>query len=148
MTTTQLYEELKPAEMEALVSATPLAYLPSGTLEWHSAHLPFGLDALKAYELCKRAAAQSGGVVVPPTYWAIGGMPHPWTMRLEMDLVERLFTAIYEQLGHAYREEQNYSAAISTYQDMAKLGPEAQKRGQMLLIDGGMSAWQQPATPK
>src|SRR5271167_486586 len=42
---------------------------------------------------------------------------------------------LYEQLGHAYREEQNYTAAISTYQDMAKLGPEAQKRGQMLLID-------------
>ena len=42
---------------------------------------------------------------------------------------------LYEQLGHAYREEQNYSAAISTYQDMAKLGPEAQKRAQMLLID-------------
>ena len=42
---------------------------------------------------------------------------------------------LYEQLGHAYREEQNYSAAISTYQDMAKLGPEAQKRAEMLLID-------------
>src|SRR5277367_581369 len=42
---------------------------------------------------------------------------------------------LYEQLGHAYREQQNYSAAISTYQDMAQLGPEAQKRAQMLLID-------------
>jgi len=42
---------------------------------------------------------------------------------------------LYEQLGHAYREEQNYSAAIKTYQDMALLGPEAQKRAQMLLID-------------
>jgi tetratricopeptide (TPR) repeat protein len=42
---------------------------------------------------------------------------------------------LYEQLGHAYREQQNYSAAIKTYQDMALLGPEAQKRAQMLLID-------------
>jgi tetratricopeptide (TPR) repeat protein len=42
---------------------------------------------------------------------------------------------LYEQLGHAYREEQSYNLAIKTYQDMAQLGPEAQKRSQMLLID-------------
>ncbi len=42
---------------------------------------------------------------------------------------------LYEQLGHAYREEENYSAAIQTYQEMAKLGPDAQKRAEMLLID-------------
>jgi tetratricopeptide (TPR) repeat protein len=42
---------------------------------------------------------------------------------------------LYEQLGHAYREEQNFNLAIKTYQDMAQLGPEAQKRSQMLLID-------------
>jgi tetratricopeptide (TPR) repeat protein len=42
---------------------------------------------------------------------------------------------LYEQLGHAYREEENYSAAIQTYQDMGKLGVDAEKRAQMLLID-------------
>src|SRR5271156_5378382 len=42
---------------------------------------------------------------------------------------------LYEQLGHAYREEENYSAAIQTYQDMGKLGADAQKRSEMLLID-------------
>src|ERR1700691_3789428 len=42
---------------------------------------------------------------------------------------------LYEQLGHAYREEENYSAAIQTYQDMSKLGADAEKRAQMLLID-------------
>src|SRR5271163_481985 len=42
---------------------------------------------------------------------------------------------LYEQLGHAYREEENYSAAIQTYQEMAKLGADAQKRAEMLLID-------------
>ena len=42
---------------------------------------------------------------------------------------------LYEQLGHAYREEQNYPAAIKTYQEMGQLGAEAQKRAQMLLID-------------
>jgi tetratricopeptide (TPR) repeat protein len=42
---------------------------------------------------------------------------------------------LYEQLGHAYREEENYSAAIQTYQEMSKLGADAQKRAAMLLID-------------
>jgi tetratricopeptide (TPR) repeat protein len=42
---------------------------------------------------------------------------------------------LYEQLGHAYREEENYSAAIQTYQEMSKLGADAGKRAQMLLID-------------
>ena len=42
---------------------------------------------------------------------------------------------LYEQLGHAYREEENYAAAIHAYEDMAKLGPDAQRRAEMLLID-------------
>src|SRR5262249_13967209 len=42
---------------------------------------------------------------------------------------------LYEQLGHAYREAQNYPAAIETFHDMAKLGPDSEKRAEMLLID-------------
>jgi tetratricopeptide (TPR) repeat protein len=42
---------------------------------------------------------------------------------------------LYEQLGRAFREEHDYSAAIDTYEDMAKLGPDSQKRARMLLID-------------
>jgi tetratricopeptide (TPR) repeat protein len=42
---------------------------------------------------------------------------------------------LYEQLGHAYREEEDYSSAIQTYQEMSKLGTDARKRAEMLLID-------------
>lgn len=42
---------------------------------------------------------------------------------------------LYEQLGRAYREAQNYPAAIDTYREMAKLGPDSKSRAQMLLID-------------
>jgi tetratricopeptide (TPR) repeat protein len=42
---------------------------------------------------------------------------------------------LYEQLGRAYREEENYPEAIRTFEQMAQLGPDAQKRAQMLLID-------------
>lgn len=42
---------------------------------------------------------------------------------------------LYEQLGRAYREAQNYPAAIETYREMEKLGPDSRNRAQMLLID-------------
>lgn len=40
-----------------------------------------------------------------------------------------------EQLGRVYLEEGNYTAAINTYQQMSQLGPDAERRAQMLLID-------------
>ena len=42
---------------------------------------------------------------------------------------------LYEQLGHAYIGQENYPAAIDTFEEMSKLGPDAQKRAEMLLID-------------
>jgi tetratricopeptide (TPR) repeat protein len=42
---------------------------------------------------------------------------------------------LYEQLGHAYREQRKFPDAVQTYQEMEKLGPDSQKRAQLLLID-------------
>jgi len=42
---------------------------------------------------------------------------------------------LYEQLGRAYQEAQNYPAAIETFRDMQKLGPDSRKRAEMLVID-------------
>ena len=42
---------------------------------------------------------------------------------------------LYEQLGRAHEQGQNFPAAIETFQEMAKLGPEAEKRARMLLIE-------------
>ena len=42
---------------------------------------------------------------------------------------------LYEQLGHAYREAQNYPAAIESYEEMGKLGPELEKHAQSLEIE-------------
>jgi len=94
------YEELLPHEMEKIMAQKQIAYLPFGTLEWHGLHLALGNDAVKAHDLCLRAAERSGGVVVPATFWAIGGMPHPWTTRFDISLIESLFYAIFEQMAH------------------------------------------------
>lgn len=64
-----LYEELSPQELEQIIKGQGIIYLPLGTLEWHSKHLPFGLDASVSYELCKKACKITGGCVIPPLYF-------------------------------------------------------------------------------
>ena len=63
------YEEMLPHEVVAARNANPIAYLPIGTVEWHGLQNALGLDTLKARSLCERAAAQGGGLVMPPLWW-------------------------------------------------------------------------------
>jgi creatinine amidohydrolase len=60
-----LYEELTPAEFTERLSVCPVAYLPLGTLEWHSFHLPLGSDGIQSREFFKRLASEAGGIVLP-----------------------------------------------------------------------------------
>jgi creatinine amidohydrolase len=80
-------EYLLPDELDAAVQAHPVVYLPLGSLEFHSAHLPIGLDALNAHGLCVRAAASAGGIVLPPVYQGVGGghVAYPWTIMMTSD---------------------------------------------------------------
>ena len=64
------FEEMFPWELAQAIAEAPICYLPLGVLEWHGEHNVLGLDAIKAHAICIRAAQQSGGVVVPPLYWA------------------------------------------------------------------------------
>jgi creatinine amidohydrolase len=64
------FEEMFPWEFAQALAQAPIGYLPLGVLEWHGEHNAVGLDAIKAHAVCVRAAQLSGGVVVPPLYWA------------------------------------------------------------------------------
>jgi creatinine amidohydrolase len=64
------FEEMFPWELARALAEAPICYVPLGVLEWHGEHSAVGLDTLKAHAICVRAAQQSGGVVVPPLYWA------------------------------------------------------------------------------
>lgn len=77
-------ELLTPAELDAAIAASPIAYLPLGSLEFHGPHLPIGLDALNAHGVCLGAAGRTGGVVLPPLYQGLGGghSDYPWTMMM------------------------------------------------------------------
>jgi creatinine amidohydrolase len=98
------YERLRPAELRALCEEAPLAYVPIGPLEFHGEHLPTGVDWFEAHGLCLRAAALSGGVVLPPTYLASGALDLPFTLSFAPKLVHSCIRATLGQLyGRGFR---------------------------------------------
>ena len=75
-------ERMLPHQIEAAIAARRVVYLPLGSIEYHSHHLPLGLDGLTAHGICTRAAAASGGVVLPTLWFGTGGThtTYPWTI--------------------------------------------------------------------
>jgi creatinine amidohydrolase len=63
-----LYERLTPSEFQDRLKKAPIAYLPLGTLEWHSLHLPLGSDSLQSQTFFIKLAQRVGGVVLPPLF--------------------------------------------------------------------------------
>ncbi|MGH9679155.1 MAG: tetratricopeptide repeat protein [Candidatus Acidiferrales bacterium] len=47
----------------------------------------------------------------------------------------RTLAILYQQLGQLYKETDNYSAAVNTYEEMLRLGPEEDRRARALIID-------------
>jgi creatinine amidohydrolase len=60
-----LYQELTPDEFSIRLARCPVAYLPLGTIEWHSNHLPLGSDGLQSQGFFEKLAAEAGGIVLP-----------------------------------------------------------------------------------
>ena len=95
-------EFLHPREIDEAQKACPTIFQPLGTIEWHGVHNVVGLDAVKAHELCVRAARQGGGVVSPALFGGVGGLSEPHT--LIMDPEDNVFSKVLrpwlEQLCH------------------------------------------------
>jgi creatinine amidohydrolase len=77
-------EELEPSVLEARLAEKPALVLALGTIEWHSHHLPLGLDLLKAQAIAERTAELTDAVLAPASWWAAGGVPavHAAALRL------------------------------------------------------------------
>ena len=91
-------EELDPAGLEARLAEKPALVLALGTIEWHSHHLPLGLDLLKAQAIAERAADKADAVLAPPAWWAAGGVPQPYTLRLPAAVTEPPLAEALRQL--------------------------------------------------
>jgi creatinine amidohydrolase len=66
-------EQLRPDQIEQIVSTSPVAYWPLGLMEHHGWALPVGFDGVKADRYCDRLAATTGGVVLPVMWWGADG---------------------------------------------------------------------------
>jgi creatinine amidohydrolase len=107
-----LAEYMSPSEIEESAKNFSIAYIPIGAMEWHNEHLPLGLDTIKAYELCKRICAQTGGIIFPPIYFGsdtigtVGSMPVPTTVEKDLfratieNLISQGFRVIVTLTGH------------------------------------------------
>jgi tetratricopeptide (TPR) repeat protein len=116
-------KQLAPGSLEVLYNEA-LLYEDQGRYDDAIKVLSDAIAGMKSQSSSARNSAGAGAAAGSSEDAATTGESSPNALAI-----------LYEQLGHAYREEENYSAAIQTYQDMAKLGPDAQKRAEMLLID-------------
>jgi len=85
-----------PDQVQARLAAVPVIVQPLGTLEWHSFHLPLGLDGLVGQALGEQIADRLDAVLAPVSYWAAGGVPYPYTLKFSAALIEPLLVATFE----------------------------------------------------
>ncbi|NNJ09525.1 creatininase family protein [Chloroflexales bacterium ZM16-3] len=95
------YFELRPAELAAIRSKVPVAYLPWGALEWHGPHLPLGLDGIVAEAVASRAIRRTGGVLMPTTWWPAGALPHPDSLSAAGASLGGLLDGLFDQVAAA-----------------------------------------------
>ena len=69
------WEELRPEEFLSELKRAPVVYWACGPMEDHGLQNALGVDPCKAYEMCLRAAALTGGVVFPLVPFAPAGAP-------------------------------------------------------------------------
>lgn len=90
-------ERLFPNEIRERIVLTPILVIPLGTIEWHSHHLPLGLDGLVAAAVSEAIAERADAVLAPVSYWAVGGIPFPYTLNLSASIIEPVLEAVFEQ---------------------------------------------------
>jgi len=96
------YERLRAGQIDKIRNLSPVAYIPWGALEWHSYHNPIGLDGIVAEHLCLAVAERTGGIVLPPVYFAtstikpLKGFGH--TVEHSAELIRQMARELLAQL--------------------------------------------------
>jgi creatinine amidohydrolase len=95
------YAALRPDQLAERIAAVPVAYVPWGALEWHSFHLPVGLDGFTAEGIAQRAAERTGGVVLPTMFLPITALPHRFSISFKADTVRVVLDQLLAELARA-----------------------------------------------
>lgn len=70
-----LMHEITWEDFQSFVKRNGLVVMPVGSTEQHGPHLPLGADTIIAFEIAKKFAERSDGIVAPPISW--GYKPQP-----------------------------------------------------------------------
>lgn len=62
-------ERLRPPQIRERLADMPVMWVPVSPLEWHSLHLPLGVDPLLAEGVASAACSRIGGVLWPTQHW-------------------------------------------------------------------------------
>lgn len=93
------YAELRPDQIETSLAAAPIAYVPWGALEWHSVHLPVGLDGIVADCFAERAVERTGGLLLPVMYLPITALPHRFSISFRATTVRAMLDELFAELA-------------------------------------------------
>ncbi len=93
------YSELRPQELEDILTSVPIAYVPWGALEWHGPHLPLGTEGYIAESIAERAVMRTGGVLLPTTWWPIAPIPNRFSVGLRSDVIQELWDSLFAELA-------------------------------------------------
>ena len=107
------WEELRPEEFLAELRRAPVVYWACGPMEDHGLQNALGVDPCKAYEICLRAAALTGGVVFPLVPFAPAGAPplsreqmrsgryplFPPSLFASVELCRQIYLEIFENMA-------------------------------------------------
>ena len=95
------YAHLRPDELQDRLEARPVAIVPWGALEWHSVHLPVGLDGLVATSVAHQLSERTGAVVLPPFYLPITALSHRFSLTFSSRLVQEVVDELLGELARA-----------------------------------------------
>jgi creatinine amidohydrolase len=93
------YAALRPDQLAEKLAEMPVAYAPWGALEWHSMHLPVGLDGLVAASIAERAVERTKGVVLPTMYLPITALPHRFSISFRAATVQAVLDDLLAELA-------------------------------------------------
>lgn len=96
------YNAILAAEFEHRLDTAPILYVPLGSLEWHSYHMPFGVDSDKAEAILIRVARKYGGIVAPAI--PFGAMHGSWRTGTHPGLSDELRDAFYLEVLQGFAE--------------------------------------------
>jgi creatinine amidohydrolase len=99
MSRAKIWEKMTVAEMRAALQETRTVLVPIGVTEQHGYHLTLDTDSQTAWQVCVRAAAQTGSLVAPTLTYGYSGGELPGTINIDYHVVGLLIGEIIRALA-------------------------------------------------